>query len=79
MLVQILFFSCQSAPDMAFGFVYVQHFSGLLGQSRIDLHEPVCNILVYGAFAHAKLSGRLSDRGIAVNDIIAMLMARSSI
>lgn len=70
MLVKIFFFCCQSASNMAFRFVDVQHFSCLLGQSGVNLHEPVGHVLMYCTFAHAKLSGRLSDCGIVVNNII---------
>ena len=44
----LVFFSCsQSAPDMPFGFVDVQHYSGLGGEGWVDVFQTIGDILMY--------------------------------
>lgn len=44
-----VFLPCrQTAADMTLRFIDVQHRPHLLCKGRIDRHEPVCDILMYG-------------------------------
>ena len=60
----------QPAPDMSLGLIDVQNLPRLLGERWIDLHKPVCDILMYSAFRHPKCLGCLPHSGIGFNDII---------
>ena len=47
----LVFFLCsQSAPDMPFGFVDVQHYSGLGGEGWVDVFQTIGDILMFGRY-----------------------------
>ena len=60
----------QPAPDMPLGLIDVQNLPRLPGKRRIDLHETVCDILMYSALRHPERLGGLPHSGIGLNDII---------
>ena len=65
-----IFFPCgQSAPDVTFGFVDIQHLSRLLGQGWIDLQKPLRYVFMYGAFTDPELFCRLPYRGIVIYNV----------
>ena len=68
--VRIFFFGSKSSPDMAFRLIYIKHMSGLLRQGGINLHQSVCDILMYRALGHAECLGGLTHRGIGFDDIV---------
>ncbi len=55
-LMQIFLSGSKPAPDMAFGFVHIQHFSCLFCECRINLHQPVCNIFMHGRYYLERLA-----------------------
>lgn len=69
MYVQIFFFRSHSSPDMALRLIDIQHLPCLLRQSGIDLHEPVCYVLMYGRLADTEGLCRLAHSGVVVNNI----------
>ena len=69
-LVQILLSGSQSAPDMSFRLVDIQHLPRLFRQRRIHLRQPLRHILMYRAFADAEGLGSLPHRGVVVDDIV---------
>ena len=48
MLMQILFFRCQTTSNMTLGFIYIKYLSGLFCQNRINLHQTICHVLMFG-------------------------------
>lgn len=48
MLMKILLPCRHSAPDMPLRFIGVKHLACLLGKGRVDLEEPLGDILMYG-------------------------------
>lgn len=48
MLVKVLFSCSHSSPYMAFGLIHVQNFPCFPRQGRIDLEEPLGDILMCG-------------------------------
>lgn len=75
MFVQVkIFFLCRHAStDMTLGFVDIQNPPHLRGQRWIDLPQTLHTVLVNGAFAHAKLPGRLAHSCVGCYDIICDL------
>ena len=66
-----IFFLCgQTAPDMAFGFVHVQHDPRLGRQRGVDMLQAVGHILVDCGLTDPKFSRRLPHRCIVVYDVI---------
>jgi hypothetical protein len=61
----------QSAPDMPFVFVQLQHLAYFLVQLGILCFQPLCDIFMYGAFADAEMAGGSSYRRIMLNHICA--------
>lgn len=70
LLVQILLLRGKSSPDVALGFVQIQYLPCFHRQCGIDLHETLCHVLMYRAFAHPESLGCLSDGRVAVDDIV---------
>ena len=68
--MQIFFSGSKSAADMPFGFVGIEHLAGLGRKSRIDLNEPLGNVLMYSTFADSEFFCRLPYSGVAFYDII---------
>lgn len=48
MKVLVLLLCCQSSTDMSLGFIYIQNLSCLLGKGRINLHQSIRDIFMYG-------------------------------
>ena len=49
-LMEIFFSGSQSAPDMSFRLVDIQHLSCLFRQRRIHLHQPLRHVLMYCSY-----------------------------
>ena len=69
MYVQIFFFCSHASPDMAFRFIDIQHLPCLFRQSGIDLHEPVCYVLMYRGLADPESLCRLAHCSVVVNTL----------
>ena len=59
MLMKILLPCRHSAPDMPLRFIGVKHLACLLGKGRVDLEEPLGDILMYRALTYPELLRRL--------------------
>ena len=67
----LVFFPCsQSAPDMPFGFVDVQHYSGLGGEGWVDVFQTIGDILMYRRLGNSKPSGCLAHGSVVVDNVI---------
>lgn len=67
----LIFLLCgQASPDMALGFVHVQHDTRLGCQRGIDILQTIGHILVDSGLADPKFSCRLPHRRIVVYDVI---------
>ena len=76
----LVFFPCsQSAPDMPFGFVDVQHYSGLGGEGWVDVFQTIGDILMYRRLGNSKPSGCLAHGSVVVDNVIRNSNGRSSI
>ena len=58
--MQIFFFCCQTATNMALLFIHLQHISHLFGKRRIDLLQSVCTVLMYRTLTDSEFLRRLS-------------------
>lgn len=56
---------------MAFGFVDVQHYSGLCGEGGVDVFEAVGDVFMYRRLGNPKPSGGLTHSGVVVDDVIS--------
>ena len=58
---------------MPLGFIRVQNLSCFAGKGRIDLKEPLGNILMYRTFADPELLRRLPHSRVILYNIISNL------
>ena len=73
MLMKILLPCRHSAPDMPLRFIGVKHLACLLGKGRVDLEEPLGDILMYRALTYPELLRRLPHSRVILNYIISNL------
>ena len=67
-----VFFTCgDSAPDMALGFVHLQHVADTAVKLRIDILQTVGYVLMYSRFGYMKLLGGGPDRRVVFNNVFA--------
>ena len=59
----------QAAADVALGFVQIQQLPHLAVQRRVDLHQPLGDVFMYGRFGNAELGGGCPDGGFILDDI----------
>ena len=65
----IFSFGGETATNMTFLFVLFQNLFYLCIQIRLDLFQPLADILMYGAFADAEFFRGLAHGGFAFNNI----------
>lgn len=58
---------------MSLRFVHIQHLAGFTGKGRVDLEEPLGDILMYRTLADSKLLRRLPHSRVILNYIISNL------
>ena len=73
MQVKVFLFCRHSAADMALGFIDIQNPPHLRSQRGINFPQALHAVFVNGAFAHAKLLGRLAHGCVGCYDIICDL------
>ena len=73
MQVKVLLLCRHSAADMALGFIDIQNPPHLRSQRGINFPQALHAVFVNGAFAHAKLLGRLAHGCVGCYDIICDL------
>lgn len=69
----IFFPGSKSAADVTLLLVDIQHFAHFTCQFRIDLHQAVYHIFVYGGFADSEFFCSLSDGCFGLNHITGNL------
>ena len=55
---------------MPFGFVDVQHYSGLGGEGWVDVFQTIGDILMYRRLGNSKPSGCLAHGSVVVDNVI---------
>ena len=50
MLVKIFFSGSHSSPDMALGFIQIEHHTGFSSQRRINYLKPFGHIFMFGRY-----------------------------
>ena len=73
MLMKILLSRSHPAPDMTLRLVRIQHLTGFPGKGRVDLAEPLGNILMYRTLADPELLRCLPHRRAVFYNIICNL------
>ena len=68
--LHIFVLCCQPATDVPLGLIHIQNLSGFRGKGWINLHQSLCDILMYCAFAYPKLLCSLSYSRIVFDNII---------
>ena len=70
MLLQIFFFCCKSAPDVALGFVHVEHLARFFCQRMIEGRQTLCDVFMYRTLAHSERLGRLAHGGVLLDNVV---------
>ena len=70
MLVLIFLLCSHPTPDMTLGFVQIQDYSCLGGESRIDGDQSLRAVLVYCALTDPKAFCCLPDSSVVIYDVI---------
>lgn len=69
----VFFAGGDAAPNVAFGFVFLQYLLDLQVQRAIKGRQTILNVLVNGGFADAELPGRAPDCCLIFNDVQGQL------
>ena len=71
--MQIFLSRSHPTPDMPLRLVRIQHLAGFTGKGRVDLAEPLGDILMYRTLADPKLLRRLPHSRVIFYNIISNL------
>ncbi len=69
LFMKILFTGSETASDVAFGLVVVQHLLDFGGKPRVDLMEPFGDVFVDGGFGDSKMGRSTPHRRTGFHDV----------
>lgn len=72
-------FGCQSAADVTFLLVLIQHGAGSMVKGGVQLPQPKSNILVYGGFGNTEVLRRYADGCLGFDDVHSQFTGSFSI